>query len=83
MREAFVYAYRMPEETFELEGRSWISAVTVEALERRPLGDLLALHADAGIELRIAPGLPALCDAVVASTLDFSAIRLRNATLAQ
>jgi hypothetical protein len=82
MREATVYAYRMPEETFELEDRFWISAVTVEALERRALGDLLALHADAGIELRIAPGLRALWDAVTASTLDFSSIRLRNATLA-
>ena len=82
MRGATVYAYRMPEETFELEDRFWISAATVEALERRPLGDLLALHADAGIELRIGPGLLALWDAVVGSTLDFSGIRLRNATLA-
>jgi len=82
MRGTTVYAYRMPEETFELEDRFWISAATVEALERRPLGDLLALHADAGIELRIGPGLLALWDAVVGSTLDFSGIRLRNATLA-
>lgn len=82
MREANMYAYRMPEETFELEDRFWISPVTVETLERRVLGDLLALHADAGIELRIAPGLRALWAAVVASTLDFSGIRLRNATLA-
>ena len=82
MRDATVYAYRMPERTFELEDRFWISAVTVEALERRELGDLLELHAGAGIELRVAPGLLALWDAVVASTLDFSGIRLRNATLA-
>jgi hypothetical protein len=82
MRDATVYAYRMPEETFELEDRFWVSSVTVDALERHALGDLLALHADAGIELRIAPGLLALWDAVVASTLDFSGIRLRNATLA-
>ena len=82
MCHASVYAYRMPEETFELEDRFWISAATVEALERRALGDLLALHADAGIELRIAPGLLGLWDAVVSSTLDFSGIRLRNATLA-
>jgi hypothetical protein len=82
MRRARVYAYRMPEETFELEDRFWISPVTVEALERIELGDLLALHADAGIELRIAPGLLDLWDRVVASTLDYSGIRLRNATLA-
>jgi Family of unknown function (DUF6886) len=54
-----------------------VHAVAVDAL-----GDLLALHAEAGIELRIAPGLLAVWDAVVASTLDFSGIRLRNATLA-
>jgi uncharacterized protein DUF6886 len=82
MRDATVYAYRMPEETFELEDRFWVSSATVKALERRAFGDLLALHADAGIELRIAPGLLELWDAVVASTLDFSGIRLRNATLA-
>lgn len=39
-------------------------------------------RAGAGIELRIAPGLLTLWDAVVASTLDLSGIRLRNATLA-
>ena len=82
LRAATVYAYRMPEETFELEDRFWVSAAAVESLERRPLGDLLELHADAGIELRIGPGLLALWDAVVGSTLDFSGIRLRNATLA-
>jgi hypothetical protein len=82
MRDATVYAYRLPDETFELEDRFWVSAVTVEALERRALGDLLARHAEAGIELRIAPGLLALWDVVVESTLDFSGIRLRNATLA-
>jgi hypothetical protein len=82
MRDATVYAYRMPEETFELEDRFWISRVTVEALERRALGDLVALHEDAGIGLRAVPSLRELWEAVVASTLDFSGIRLRNATLA-
>ncbi len=81
MRAVRVYAYRMPEATFELEDRFWVSAETVEALERVELVDLPALHASAAIELRIAPDLLALWDKVIASTLDFSGIRLRNATL--
>jgi hypothetical protein len=43
------------------------------------LGDLFERHAEASIELRILPNLWPLWDAVVASTLDFSGIRLRNA----
>jgi hypothetical protein len=44
-----------------------------------PVGDLLALHDEAGIELRVLPNLWAFWEAVVASTLGFSGIRLRNA----
>jgi hypothetical protein len=83
MQRARVYAYRMPEATFELEDRFWVSAAPVDAIERVELGDLIALHADARIELRIAPALLELWDRVVASTLDYSGIRLRNATLAR
>ncbi len=43
------------------------------------VGDLFALHEEAGIELRALPNLWAFWDAVAASTLDFSGIRLRNA----
>jgi hypothetical protein len=74
-----LYAYRMPEETFELEDRFYVSAVTVDAIERIELGDLLQLHANARIELRITPALLGLWDDVVSSTLDFSGIRLHNA----
>jgi hypothetical protein len=81
VRNARVFAYRMPEETFERWDRFWVSRETVEPLELVELGDLLALHADARIELRIAPALYPLWDTVVASSLDFSAVRLRNATL--
>jgi hypothetical protein len=83
MRTATVYAYRMPEQPFDIveDGRFYIASSTVRPLELVELGDLLALHADAGIELRIAPELLALWDKVVNSTLDFSGIRLRNATL--
>ena len=81
MRAARVFAYRVPEETFEPWDRFWVSRRPVEPLELVELGDLLALHAGAGIELRISPELLLLWDKVVNSTLDFSGIRLRNATL--
>ncbi|MBA3475998.1 MAG: hypothetical protein H0T10_04505 [Actinobacteria bacterium] len=82
MRSAQVLAYRLPEETFEPHpevGGYWISRATVEPLGLRQLGDLLALHAEAEIELRVVPNLWPLWNAVVASTLEFSGMRLRNA----
>ena len=83
MRTTRVVAYRVPEEPFERWDRFWISRAAVEPLELVELGDLLGRHADAEIELRIVPGLLPLWDKVVNSTLDFSGIRLRNATLAR
>ena len=82
MRSAQLCAYRVSDATFEPEDRYWISSVAVEPIERVGVPDLLALHADAEIELRIAPQLLDLWERVIASTLDFSGIRLRNATLA-
>jgi uncharacterized protein DUF6886 len=79
VQAANLYAYRMPAETFELEDRFYISSETVDAIERVELGDLLRLHANALIELRIMPALLGLWDDVVASTLDYSGIRLHNA----
>ena len=82
MRTATLYAYRMPERTFVLEDRFFVSPKAVDALERVDLGNLLQLHADAGIELRIEPDLLALWHRVRATTLDYSGIRLRNAAAA-
>jgi hypothetical protein len=81
LREARVFAYRLPEKAFVPYGRAagyWVSREAVEPLECVELGDLLARHADAGIELRIVPELGALWERVIASTLEFSGIRLRN-----
>jgi hypothetical protein len=84
MRAARVVAYRFPEQTFEQNAdRFWTSRAAVDPIELLELGDLLERHAHAEIELRIAPALYPLWDEVVSSTLDFSGIRLRNATLAQ
>ena len=51
----------------------------MEPLELQRLGDLVELHRDAGIELRVVPRLLELWDDVIASTLEFSGMRLRNA----
>ena len=83
IRAARVVAYRLPEATFEVYDRFWVSRATVEPLELVELGDLLDRHADASIELRIAPELLGLWEDVVDSTLEFSGIRLRNASLAR
>jgi hypothetical protein len=81
MRDARVFAYRLPPETFEPYPRAagyYVSREPVEPLEVTELVDLVARHADAGIELRIVPHLGPLWDRVIVSTLEFSGIRLRN-----
>ena len=82
MRSARVVAYRLPETSFEPDpevGGYWVSRSAVEPIELVELGDLLALHADARIELRLVPNLWPLWEAVVGSTLEYSGMRLRNA----
>lgn len=78
-REAQVYAYRLPPETFEPWDKFFVSRETVVPLELVALGDLLARHTEAGNELRVAPTLYPLWDEVIETTLDFSGIRLRDA----
>jgi hypothetical protein len=82
MSSARVLGYRLPEATFRPHpavGGYWISRAEVEPSEVVALGDLLARHAEAMIELRIVPNLWPVWDAVVGSTLEFSGIRLRDA----
>ena len=82
IREARVVAYCLPSGSFTPHpevGGYWLSKQTLEPLELVELGDLLALHAGSGIELRIVPRLWPLWNRVVASTLEFSGIRLHNA----
>ena len=74
--------YRMPDDSFiedaEVAGY-WTSRETIEPLVRLAIGDLGGRHSAAGILLRTESNLWTLWDAVVASTLEFSGIRLRNA----
>jgi hypothetical protein len=82
IRATQVVAYRLPEDTFAPDpdvGGYWLSREPVAPAEVVELGDLLELHAESGIELRIVANLWPLWDRVVASTLEFSGIRLHNA----
>jgi hypothetical protein len=82
LRSARVVAYRLPEETFTPDhdvGGYWLSREAVAPLERIELGDLVERHREAGIALRAAPDIWPVWDRVVASTLEFSGIRLHNA----
>jgi hypothetical protein len=83
LRQGSVIAYRLPRETFapyDENAGYWVSREPVTPLEEIELTDLVKLHADAGIELRIVRALSPLWDRVIASTLAFSGIRLRNLT---
>ena len=82
MRGARVVAYRLPAATFSPDGEVggyWLSRAAVEPLDVVELGDLIARHEASGIELRPVPDLWPLWNRVVASTLEFSGIRLHNA----
>lgn len=83
IRAARVVAYRLPEATFSPDpdvGGYWVSRDPVQPIEVVELGDLLGLYAVAEIELRLVANLWPLWDRVVASTVEFSGMRLRNAT---
>jgi hypothetical protein len=84
IRTTRLYAYRLPAGPFRPFGSPWPHAmVAVEPVAPLgppgPVGDLLALHAAAGIQIRVLSNLWAFFDAVADSSLRFSGIRLRNA----
>jgi Family of unknown function (DUF6886) len=80
LRTVELYAYRLPAEAFAEHDAAVVATTAVVPLgppER--VGDLFALHAEAGIQLRVLPRLHEFWDAVITSTVEFSGIRLRNA----
>ncbi len=84
LRAVHLYAYRLPATHFTPFGEgvphAHVTTHTVTPLgPPEPVGDLLHLHEEAGIELRVLPNLWPLWDAITTSTLGFSGIRLGNA----
>lgn len=84
MRTVRLFAYRLPAEHFTPFGQpsphACVATISVEPLGApEPVGNLLDLHRDANIQLRVLPNLWPFWDNIVASSLDFSGIRLRNA----
>lgn len=79
-----LYAYRLPAATFRPPDapvpHAHVCTEPVEPLAPpEPVGDLPALHRQAGIQLRVLPEPTAFWQALTAGTLGFSGIRLRNA----
>ncbi|MEX2225337.1 MAG: DUF6886 family protein [Dehalococcoidia bacterium] len=82
VRTTTLLRYTMPDETFTPHGDAsghWSSRETIVPLGVEPVGDLLDALAASSVELRITPRLDELWRAVIASTLEFSGTRLRNA----
>jgi len=84
IRSVKLYAYRLAAASFRPIGEPRPYAMVADE-PVAPLGppelvrDLFALHAEAGIQLRVLPRLGGFVDAVKRSTMEFSAIRMRNA----
>lgn len=84
MRTIKLYAYRLPATNFYPIGtpvpNAHVSMKPVVPLgPPEEVGDLLRLHEECGIQLRVLNNLWPFWDGVVSTTLGFSGIRLRNA----
>lgn len=85
LQSARVFAYRFDAAEFDPYGadgdpHAFVARHPVRPLgPAEPVGDLLALHEAAQIELRLAHSLWPWWEVVIASTVGFSGIRLRNA----
>ena len=77
-----LFVYRFDPAPFVLHdapGGFWVSRETVRPLSVAPVDDLVARHAEAGIDLRTVEDFGAIADAIIVSGLGFSIIRRRNA----
>ncbi len=82
LRSCRLYCYHLPPETFECIDECagyFVSRVPVAPAHVEVIDDPMAELLRRGVELRFVPELWSLRDAVVASTLEFSIIRMRNA----
>ncbi len=86
VRAAVLWLYELPTDTFELLdpiAAYYVSRAAVRPLSMRRVDDLLGELARRDVELRVTPSLWPLRDAVLASSLAFSVIRMGNAVVAQ
>ncbi len=81
MQACRLYAYRLEARAFRPYevGGYWVCDEPVQAVGREVIDDLVGRHADAGIELRIAPSIWPFWRRAASSTVGFSGLRLRNA----
>ena len=82
LRTCRLYVYTFDSSPFRLKLANagyWVAQRDVTPMSVLPVGDLLAQHAKAAIELRVVQNLWPLIDAMVASGLEFSIIRKTNA----
>ncbi|GAA0507528.1 hypothetical protein Ade02nite_50230 [Paractinoplanes deccanensis] len=85
LRTTKLYGYRLPAGPFRPIGAAGEPHAEVATEPVRPLGppepvgDLIACHAAAGIQLRLLDNLWPFWDQVITSTVGFSGIRLANA----
>ncbi|WP_062217961.1 DUF6886 family protein [Streptomyces sp. NBRC 109706] len=83
LQQVKLFAYRLPAASFRPIGAESHALVAREEVAPlgppEPVGDLLALHREAGIQLRLYDNLWPFWDAAAGSTLGHSAIRMRNA----
>ena len=83
IKAAMLYLYEFPSESFELQDENagyWISLSSCKPVAATAIDDLLQELARRNIELRLMNDLWPLHDAVAGSTLEFSMIRMRNAS---
>lgn len=82
VRSCRLFCYQLPRDTFESIDECagyFVSHLPVVPARVEVFDDLIRELLERGVELRFLPSLWPLRDAVVASTLQFSIIRLRNA----
>jgi hypothetical protein len=82
MRTTQLYRYDFESTDFypwEEANGQWVSEREVVPLRVEPMGDLLAAHVTAGIELRLVPSLWPLHDIACEGEFDFSIVRMHNA----
>ena len=79
MRDVRLFRYDLPDHLFtpwEQATGQWVATEPVVPLTVTPAGDLLDLHAESGIELRIVPSLWPIHDLVLPGPWEFSIVRI-------